>query len=157
MSLEDLGLRHGELGETFGDYYLSLGEVDGEHYGFPTNANYKSMVWYPKDDFDAAGYDGPHDVGRAASPCPTRSSPTAARRGASGSRAGRRPGWPATDWLEEIVLKTAGVDVYQQWATHEIPFNDPAVVSAAEMFGQIMFTEGYVLGGARPDRGDPVR
>ena len=44
VSLEDLGFDLGELGDTFGEYYLSLGEVDGEHYGFPTNANYKSMV-----------------------------------------------------------------------------------------------------------------
>jgi alpha-glucoside transport system substrate-binding protein len=55
VSLEDMGFDIEELGGTFGDYYLSLGEVDGEHYGFPTNANYKSMIWYAKDDFDAAG------------------------------------------------------------------------------------------------------
>ena len=35
---------------------MALGEVDGQHYGVPTNINLKSMVWYPKDDFDAAGY-----------------------------------------------------------------------------------------------------
>jgi alpha-glucoside transport system substrate-binding protein len=50
--------------------------------------------------------------------------------------------------MEDIMLKTAGVETYQQWATHGIPFNDPAVVEAGEMFGQMMFTEGYVLGGA---------
>jgi alpha-glucoside transport system substrate-binding protein len=31
---------------------------------------------------------------------------------------------------------------------HEIPFNDPAVATAAETFGEVMFTDGYVLGGA---------
>ena len=35
---------------------MALGEYDGKHYGMPTNINLKSMVWYPKDDFDAAGY-----------------------------------------------------------------------------------------------------
>ena len=40
-------------------YYLSLGEVDGKHYGLPTNINLKSMIWYPKDAFDAAGYTVP--------------------------------------------------------------------------------------------------
>ena len=35
---------------------MALGEYEGKHYGLPTNINLKSMVWYPKDDFDAAGY-----------------------------------------------------------------------------------------------------
>ena len=43
------------LGESF----VRLGEYKGKHYGLPTNINLKSMVWYPKDDFDAAGYEVP--------------------------------------------------------------------------------------------------
>ena len=43
------------LGESF----VALGEYEGKHYGMPTNINLKSMVWYPKDDFDAAGYEVP--------------------------------------------------------------------------------------------------
>jgi alpha-glucoside transport system substrate-binding protein len=46
------------------------------------------------------------------------------------------------------MLRTAGPDVYDQWVKHEIPFNDPSVKHAAEVFGQVMFTDGYVLGGA---------
>jgi alpha-glucoside transport system substrate-binding protein len=65
-----------------------------------------------------------------------------------GFESGSATGWPATDWMEDIMLRTAGVDTYDQWVTHEIPFTDPAVVTAAEDFGQIMFTDGYVLGGA---------
>jgi alpha-glucoside transport system substrate-binding protein len=57
-------------------------------------------------------------------------------------------GWPATDWIEDIMLRTAGLDVYEQWYKHEIPFNDPAVLNAAQIFGDVMFAEGYVLGGA---------
>jgi alpha-glucoside transport system substrate-binding protein len=50
--------------------------------------------------------------------------------------------------MEDIMLRTAGTDVYDQWVSHEIPFNDPAVEHAAEIFGQVMFGENYVLGGA---------
>ena len=46
------------------------------------------------------------------------------------------------------MLRTAGPDVYDQWVTHEIPFNDESVLNAAEIFGEVMFGEGYVLGGA---------
>jgi alpha-glucoside transport system substrate-binding protein len=37
--------------------------------------------------------------------------------------------------------------VYDRWVAHEIPFNDPEVLEAAEVVSQIMFTEGYVYGG----------
>jgi alpha-glucoside transport system substrate-binding protein len=56
-------------------------------------------------------------------------------------------GWPATDWMEDIMLRTAGADVYDQWVSHEIPFNDPAVLRAGEIFESIWSAEGYVLGG----------
>jgi alpha-glucoside transport system substrate-binding protein len=147
VSLEELGFDIAELGQTFGDYYLSLGEVDGQHYGFPTNANLKSMVWYPKKAFDAKGYTVPTTWDEMLA----LSDKIVADGGTPwcvGFESGTATGWPATDWMEDIMLKTAGVDTYQQWATHEIPFDDPAVVRAGEMFGQIMFTDGYVLGGA---------
>ena len=147
ISMEDLGFDIAELEATFGEYYMSLGEFEGEHYGFPTNASYKSMIWYPKDDFDAAGYEVPTTwddlIALSDQIVADGSTPWCV-----GFESGTATGWPATDWMEDIMLKTAGVDTYQQWATHGIPFNDPAVVEAGEMFGQMMFTEGYVLGGA---------
>jgi alpha-glucoside transport system substrate-binding protein len=51
--------------------------------------------------------------------------------------------------MEDIMLRTAGPDVYDQWVAHEIPFNDPAVKKAGEEFGKILFTPDYVLGGAK--------
>ena len=66
VSLEDLGFDIAELKALFGESLLSLGEFEGEHYGLPTNINLKSMVWYPMDDFDTAGYKVPDDLGRAA-------------------------------------------------------------------------------------------
>jgi len=44
VSLEDLGIDVGALEEAYGEYLFSLVEVDGEHYGIPTNVNLKSMV-----------------------------------------------------------------------------------------------------------------
>jgi alpha-glucoside transport system substrate-binding protein len=146
-SLEDLGYDIAELQALFGDYFLELGEFDGEHYGLPTNINLKSMVWYPKAAFDAAGYTVPTTfdelIALSDQIVADGSTPWCV-----GFESGGATGWPATDWMEDIMLRTAGVDVYDQWVLHEIPFNDPAVVNAAEVMGQIMFTDGYVLGGA---------
>jgi alpha-glucoside transport system substrate-binding protein len=147
ISLEELGFDIAELEGRFGEYFMSLGEFEGQHYGLPTNINLKSMVWYPKDDFDAAGYEVPEtwddllalsDEIVAAGSAPW----------CVGFESGGATGWPATDWMEDIVLRTAGTDAYDQWVSHEIGFDDPAIVTAAETFGEVMFKEGYVLGGS---------
>jgi alpha-glucoside transport system substrate-binding protein len=147
ISLEDMGFDMAELEATFGEYFLSLGEFEGEHYGLPTNINLKSMVWYPKAAFDAAGYAVPTTfdelIALSDQIVADGSTPWCV-----GFESGGATGWPATDWMEDIMLRTAGPDVYDQWVSHAIPFNDPAVAHAAEVFGQVMFTDGYVLGGA---------
>jgi len=147
VALEDLGFDIDELNATFGEAFVALGEHNGKHYGLPTNINLKSMVWYPKDDFDAAGYTVPTtwDELKALSDqiVADGSAPWCVGFESEGAT-----GWPATDWMEDIMLRTAGPDVYDQWVAHEIPFNDPAVVKAGEVFGDILFGEGYVLGGA---------
>ena len=147
VSLEDLGFDIGELEDTVGEYLMSLVEFNGKHWGLPTNVNLKSMIWYPKDDFDKAGYTVPTTWDELMA----LSDQIVADGGTPwcvGFESGSATGWPATDWMEDIMLRTAGPDVYDQWVTHDIPFNDPAVVTAAETFGDVMFHEGYVLGGA---------
>jgi alpha-glucoside transport system substrate-binding protein len=147
VSLEDMGFDIADLESTFGEYFLSLGEFEGEHYGIPTNINLKSMVWYPKDDFDKAGYEVPTTWDEMIA----LSDKIVADGGTPwcvGFESGGDTGWPATDWMEDIMLATAGIDTYTKWIKHEIPFNDPAVQHAGELFGDVMFAPGYVLGGA---------
>jgi alpha-glucoside transport system substrate-binding protein len=147
VALEDMGFDIDALKELVGDFFVELGAYKGKHYGVPTNINLKSMVWYPKDDFDAAGYEVPTtwDELMALSDqiVADGSTPWCVGLGSEGAT-----GWPATDWMEDIMLRTAGTDVYDQWVNHEIPFNDDAVKNAAEVFGDVMFKDGYVLGGA---------
>lgn len=147
VSLEDLGIDVAALNDLVGADFVALGEHNGKHYGVPTNINLKSMVWYPKKAFDAAGYKVPTTwdemIALSDQIVADGSSPWCVGFGSEGST-----GWPATDWLEDIVLRTAGPDVYDQWVTHDVKFSDPQIKHAAEVFGQVMFTDGYVLGGA---------
>jgi alpha-glucoside transport system substrate-binding protein len=147
LAFEDLGFDAGELEELFGEYMVSLVEIDGQHYGIPTNINLKSMVWYPADDFEEAGYEVPEtfdDLLALSDQIVT----DGGTPWCVGFESGGATGWPATDWMEDIMLATAGQETFTQWIDHEIPFNDPAVVNAGEVFGQVMFGDNYVLGGA---------
>jgi alpha-glucoside transport system substrate-binding protein len=148
VSLEDMGFDIAELESTFGEYLFTLVEVDGEHYGIPSNVNLKSMVWYPVDDFEEAGYEVPETFDDLIALSEQIRDEQGVPPWCVGFEAEAATGWPATDWMEDIMLRTAGTDVYDQWVSHEIPFNDPAVQNAAEVFGEVMFGEGFVLGGA---------
>jgi alpha-glucoside transport system substrate-binding protein len=147
VSLEDMGFDIDELNATFGEYFVSLGEYNGEHYGVPTNINLKSMIWYPKDDFDKAGYEVPETWDDLLA-LTDQIKQDGGTPWCVGFESGGATGWPATDWMEDIMLATAGQDTYTQWTKHEIPFNDPSVVHAGELFGDLMFGDGNVLGGA---------
>jgi alpha-glucoside transport system substrate-binding protein len=147
IALEDLGFDIGTLEDRFGEYFMSLGEYEGKHYGLPTNINLKSMVWYPKDDFDAKGYAVPTTWDELTA-LADQIKADGSTPWCVGFESGGATGWPATDWMEDIMLRTAGTDVYDQWVSHDIPFNDDAVKHAAEVFGEVLFTDGNVLGEA---------
>ncbi len=136
-----------QLQEDYIDSWLDLATFDGSLYGLFYRANTKSIVWYSKPEFDAAGYTVPETwddmlalmdemVANGHTPwC------VPAEHGGS-------TGWVLTDWVEDVLLRTAGPEVYDQWTNHEIPFNDPAIKEAMDEYvGPIFFSEDYVYGG----------
>jgi alpha-glucoside transport system substrate-binding protein len=109
-------------------------------------ANVKSLVWYPVAEFEANGYEIPQtwDEMLALSDQMVDDDYTPWCIGIESSGA---TGWPATDWIEDVMLRIHDDSVYDQWVNHEIPFNSPEVEQAAEIVGNIWFKDGYVLGG----------
>jgi alpha-glucoside transport system substrate-binding protein len=122
--------------------------TDGTVYGLPYSMNVKSLVWYPKAAWDAAGYAAPTTNAELMA-LTEKISAAGTTPWCIGIESGAATGWPATDWLEEYVLREGGPDVYDQWVKHEIPFNDPIVKKAAEDFAAIALANnsGYVYGG----------
>jgi alpha-glucoside transport system substrate-binding protein len=132
----------------FGPDWKKYGTVDGTFYAAPLGANVKSFVWYSPSAFKDKGYTVPEtfadlmtltqkitdDNGKGSAWC-------------AGIGSGDATGWPATDWLEDMLLRTAGVDVYDQWVNHDIPFNDPKVADALAKVGGILKNPNFVNGG----------
>ena len=126
--------------------FIDAGSVDGKIYGLFYKQDLKSIVWYPVQAFADAGYEVPTTWDELVE--------LSDKIVADGSNPwcttiehGDASGWVATDWIEDVLLRTAPVETYDQWVSHEIPFNDPAVIDAAELVGQMFFTEGYTYGG----------
>ena len=147
VSLEDLGVDMDEYRSSFSSYIVGLGEVDGAHYGGAHAFNLKSIVWYQPAEFEARGYSIPGTwdemIALADQIVADGMTPFCFGMYSNGAS-----GWLATDWMEDIMLRTGeGTATYDKWVSHDIPFNDPVVKNAATFLSQIMHTEGYVVGG----------
>jgi alpha-glucoside transport system substrate-binding protein len=120
--------------------------TDGKVYGAPVSMNVKSLVFYPKKAFAAAGYKEPTTIADLLA-LTNQIKQSGTTPWCIGMEAGAATGWPATDWMEDFVLRIGGPEKYDQWVKHEIPFNDPIVKQAADQFAQIALTDGNVFGG----------
>lgn len=133
--------------EYFSTSWKDYGTVDGEFYAAPLGANMKSFVWYSPQMFADAGYEVPETWDDMIALSDQIVADGVAKPWCAGIESGDATGWPATDWIEDIVLRSAGADVYDQWYTHEIPFNDPAIVEAFDYADQILRNPDYVNAG----------
>ncbi len=133
--------------EFYNPQWKEYGTVDGTFYGAPLGANAKSFVWYSPSMFEEAGYEIPTTLDELMTLTETIASEQESLPWCAGIESGSATGWPATDWLEDMMLRTAGPEVYDQWVAHEIPFDDPQVVAALDAAGEILKNPEYVNGG----------
>jgi alpha-glucoside transport system substrate-binding protein len=135
-----------------GQSWVDLGTFSGpsgadDLYGFFYKVDLKSLVWYNPENFDDAGYEVPNSMEELKA----LSDQIVADGGTPwciGLGSGGATGWPATDWVEDLMLRTQSPAVYDQWVSNEIKFNDPRVVAAIEEFGAFARNDDYVAGGA---------
>jgi alpha-glucoside transport system substrate-binding protein len=111
-------------------------------------AGNKSLVFYNKAAFDAAGYQVPTtwDDMVALTQQIADDGDTA---WCIGIESGAATGWVVTDWIEEIMLRTTSLENYDKWVKGELKFDSPEVKAAAEKMGEIWFNDDYVYGGRK--------
>lgn len=131
--------------EFFPDWE-QYGSVDDTLYAAPLGANVKSFVWYSPKTFQENNWQVPQTWDELMTLSDTIAA-SGTKPWCAGISSGDATGWPTTDWLEDIMLRTAGAETYDQWVTHEIPFNDEAVVEALDTVGEILKNDKYVNGG----------
>jgi len=137
--------------EFWSESWKGYGTFDDTFYAAPLMASVKGWVWYSPTDFADNGYEVPttwddmmsltEDMAGRAADNPQY------RPWCIGFESGDATGWPGTDWLEDIVLRQSGEDVYDQWVAGEVQFSDPEIVEAFDTFGEIALNSEYVNGG----------
>jgi alpha-glucoside transport system substrate-binding protein len=119
---------------------------NSEMFGFFYKVDVKSLVWYSPEQFEEAGYDVPETLEDLIA----LSEQIVADGGTPwciGLGSGAATGWPATDWVEDMMLRLHAPEVYDAWVSNELAFNSPEVVQAIEMYGQFVRSDGWAQGG----------
>lgn len=122
--------------EQYAQSWIDLATVEGKVYGVFIKAALKGLIWYNTKAFQAGGYEVPQTWDEL-----VRLTERITGEGKTpwciGLESGAASGWPATDWIEDIVLRAAGPDTYDRWHRHQIPWTDPAIRNAWDQFGKI--------------------
>jgi alpha-glucoside transport system substrate-binding protein len=134
-------------GQSWVDLATSAGP-DGNPalFGFFYKVDVKSLVWYSPENFADAGYEVPTTM----EDLKALTDKIVADGGTPwciGLGSGAATGWPATDWVEDLMLRTQSPADYDAWVKNDLKFNDPKVVGAIEEFGWFANNDAYVAGG----------
>lgn len=135
-----------------GPSWVNLGtykNADGndELFGFFYKVDVKSLVWYSPENFEDAGYEVPQTMEELKA-LTEQIVADGETPWCIGLGSGGATGWPATDWVEDMLLRTQAPDIYDKWVSNEIPFNAPEIVGAIEEFGYFARNDAHVAGGA---------
>lgn len=123
--------------------WTSLAATGGKVYGLPLAVNFKSLVWYNPAAFKAAGYTVPK-TGAELDALVTK-----IKADGKYPFCATVPGWVASDWLEDMVLRYGGLDAYAKWAQGKTKYNSALIKKAAAKMGSYLMTEGNIEGGGK--------
>ncbi|MFN3258911.1 MAG: extracellular solute-binding protein [Ilumatobacter sp.] len=136
------------LRSDFGDYLVDeMTSDDGKLESVMMQTNPSGLILYPKRAFDAAGYEVPSTwddlIALSDQIVADGRNPWCFNW-----EAGFASGFTGSNFLENLVLRSAGTEVYDDWVTGDVPFDDPRIVEAAQRGDELMFSPGYVAGGS---------
>jgi len=144
------------LNQQYNDGWVEASTLtgpDGDSFvaGVWSRTNAKSYVWYSPDNFEAAGYEIPETWDELLA-LTNQIKADGATPWCVGIESGAATGWTATDWTEELLLRTTSLENYDRWtvpatASDRLLFDSPEVRRAIQLWSDLWFEEGNVRGG----------
>lgn len=128
--------------------FLDATRVNGRYYGAPMRMAVKSIVWYP-ESYKSTGLPTEFSSIQQMQQVAEQVKAKGTAPWCVGFESGPATGWPGTDWIEELVLRMYGPDVYDQWTSHKIPFNDKRIVAAFDEMSKLILADGNSYGGPK--------
>jgi alpha-glucoside transport system substrate-binding protein len=140
-ALKPITFAEEKIREGYSDSWLELGSVDGELYGLFFKGANKSTVWYNVPVFEDAGVEAPADWDAF-----IEAGETLKASGVTPYSIGAADGWTLTDLFENIYLRTAGPEKYDQLTKHEIPWTDQSVKDALAEMAKVVSSDNIAGG-----------
>lgn len=140
--LQPLDFAEDSIRENFTEGVVDVSTFDDKVYGLLFKAANKSTVWYNVGLYETAGVEPPTTFDEFVANAETLR--------ASGTKPysfGADAGWPLTDLFENIYLRQAGPEMYDQLAAHEIPWTDQSVKDALETMAEVIGNSDNLVGG----------
>ncbi|MFP8779880.1 ABC transporter substrate-binding protein [Hydrogenophaga sp. RWCD_12] len=136
-----------------GSSWADLGTYKGKDgksnfYGLFYNVNVKSLVWFIPENFKEKGYKVPKTM-EELQDLTKKIAADGGKPWCIGLGSDAATGWPATDWVEDMMLRTQSPQVYDDWTSNKMKFNDKRVVEAIDAYGWFARNDAYVDGGAK--------
>jgi alpha-glucoside transport system substrate-binding protein len=66
-----------------------------------------------------------------------------------GIESGAATGWTMTDWIEDVLLRTAPPEDYDKWVKGELKFDSPQINKVLDYIEKIWFNDKFVYGGRK--------
>ena len=117
---------------------LYIGVVNGKHYELMVKTQVKGLIWYNKKVFTGTAPKTFDDL-LAIQP------PSGAKLFCAGLESGDASGWPASDQIDNIIMRQSGDKVYLDWIAGKVKFTSPEIklgfqtylkeVSSANVYG----------------------
>lgn len=147
--LIDLGgvLEQSQLRQQYPEDWLRLAQVDGKQVGIFVKAALKGQIWYNTSAFSQVSGGTTPKTWTELMQLSEKIADGGTTPWCIGLESGAASGWPGTDWLENIVLRQSGPDVYDRWAQGQVKWSSPEIKRAWESWGQIVGNPEMVFGG----------
>lgn len=126
--------------------WAGYASYDGDLYGAPLMASVKGFIWYSPKTFTDNGWEVP-TTWQELLDLSDEIASSGTKPWCAGFGSDAATGWPGTDWVEDLVLRQAGPDVYDQWVANDVKFTDPQIKEAFDSVGEILLNPDYVNAG----------
>ena len=128
--------------ESWAPIWRELGSVDDELYGVFIKGSNKSTLFYTVGAFEDAEVEAPDDWEAF-----TTAASTLSDSGVTPLAIGGEAGWVLTDWFENLYIRIAGTEKYDQLTAHEIPWTDGTVKKTLGTFAEVLSEDDWILDG----------
>src|SRR6202158_5945357 len=139
--IADLGIDVNALKPNYPPGILEIGQVDGTQYAIMVKFNSKSTMWFRPDKFKTLGVSAATDWASY-----LKLLGDIKAKGTTPLGLGAGDSWTLTDWFENIYVRQAGPDKYDQLFNGKLPWTDASVATAVDTMKQAL-NDNFVAGG----------